>query len=238
MIPSPSNRLLNSLSPESYKLITAHAISIDLPLRKVLYSPEKRPPFAYFPTSGFASIVTSTLDGGTAEVGLIGNEGVVGAFHVIGPAKISTECFIQSKGTALRVPLPELRNAYLQSPEIRNRILEFVQEHSLVCAQIAGCNRLHEAEARLARWLLMARDHRHSDKLDLTQDFLGMMLGTRRTTVSLVAGVLQRSGLIEISRGTIHILDPEGLQRAACDCYPITLDLITNLYSSSDWSSW
>lgn len=197
----------------------------------------ERPMYAYLPLSGFASVTTTTADGGMAEVGIIGRGGLVGAYHLIGPAKISTECFVQLEGKALRVPLAELRRLFLQSSEIRDRILEFVQQHALIGSQIAGCNRLHEAEARLARWLLMAQDETGSAVLKLTQEFLGMMLGTRRTTVSLVAGGMQRANLISISRGTIRILDRKGLQGVACDCYPITRDLTQSIYSKT-WTEW
>lgn len=232
-----TNRLIDSLSPASQSLILQHCTPINLPLRTVLYRAEQRPAYAYFPTSGMASVISSTLNGGTAEVGIICREGVIGAFHLIGPAKISTECFMQLQGTGLRIPLPELRRAFLQSAEIRDRLLEFIQEHSLVGNQIAGCNRLHETEPRLARWLLMAQDQTGATKLNLTQEFIGMMLGTRRTTVSLVAGEVQRKGLIEISRGAINVLDRPGLQNLACDCYGITRDLLTNLYAQ-EWSKW
>jgi hypothetical protein len=98
-------------------------------------------------------------------------------------------------------------------------------------SQIAGCNRLHEAEERLARWLLMAQDRTQSEVLNFTQEFIAMMLGARRTTVTLIAGSLQRANLIEYSRGRVKILDRENLESAACDCYKITKDLYTNLYS-------
>jgi CRP-like cAMP-binding protein len=108
--------------------------------------------------------------------------------------------------------------------------LEFVQEQTLSVSQIAGCNRLHEAEARLARWLLMAQDRTRSDVLNFTQEFLAMMLGAQRTTVTLVAGDLQRSGLIEYRRGRVKILNRKSLEEAACDCYKVIKNLYNNLY--------
>jgi CRP-like cAMP-binding protein len=169
-------------------------------------------------------------DGGTAEVGLIGREGVVGSFHLLGPAKVLTNCFIQLEATALRIPFAELAHAFRTNEEIRDRILEFVQEQAVSLSQLAGCNRLHESEERLARWLLMARDRAGSDVLDFTQEFLGMMLGARRTTVTVIAGVLQRSGLIEYRRGRVKIIDQENLEVAACDCYKLTRELFAGLY--------
>jgi CRP-like cAMP-binding protein len=224
------NLFLKSLSPESRNLLMKHCSEIDLPLRKSLYEAESVPPYAYFLTSGIASIVTAMQDGSTAEVGLIGREGLVGAFHLLGPAKVSTSCFIQLAATGLRIPFEDLAHAFRTNEEIRDRALEFVQEQAISLAQLAGCNRLHEAEERLSRWLLMAQDRTGTDVLDFTQEFLGMMLGARRTTVTVVAGVLQRSGLIEYHRGRVKILNRESLEAAACDCYKITNELFTNLY--------
>jgi CRP-like cAMP-binding protein len=178
-----------------------------------------------------ASIVTTMEDGETAEVGVVGNEGIVGSIFLLGPTKISTSSFIQLEGSALRISMLDLRHAYRSSEEIRDRLLEFVQEQAVTVSQIAGCNRLHEAEERLARWLLMAQDRTQSEVLNFTQEFLAMMLGARCTTVTLIAGSLQRANLIEYSRGRVKILDRENLESAACDCYKITKDLYTNLYS-------
>ena len=227
----PANRLLASLSPESRDLLISRSVNVSLPIKTPLFNPDETPSHAYFMTSGMTSVVTSMEDGDTAEVGIIGFEGLVGGIHLMGPAKVSTNAFIQLEGTALKIPLSELRKAFRTSEEIRDRILEFYQEQSLTVSQIAGCNRLHEAEERLARWLLMAQDRVQSDVLNFTQEFLGMMLGSRRTTVTLIAGALQRAELIEYSRGKVKILDRERLETAACDCYRIARDLFTNLYA-------
>jgi hypothetical protein len=137
---------------------------------------------------------------------------------------------MQLEGSALRIRLSDLKHAFRSSEEIRDRLLEFVQEQAVSVNQIAGCNRLHEAEERLARWLLMAQDRTQSDVLNFTQEFLAMMLGSRRTTVTLIAGSLQRAGLIEYSRGRVKILDRDHLESAACDCYKIIKELFANLY--------
>ena len=224
------NLFLSGLSPSARAQLIASSTSVTLPLRTVLYQAEQTPTHAYFITSGIASVVTAMPDGGTAEVGLIGYEGVVGSFHLLGPAPVSTDCFIQLEATALKIPLLQLQKAFRSSEEIRDRILEFVQSQALSLGQLAGCHRLHEAEERLARWLLMAQDRVESDQLNFTQEFLAMMLGSRRTTVTVVAGALQRSGLIEYRRGRVKILNRENLEAAACDCYQITKRLYTNLY--------
>ncbi len=228
-----ANLFLNALSQQNRDSLLAQCVEVDLPLKKSLYEPENTPTYAYFMTSGIASVVTATEDGGTAEVGLIGREGVVGSIHLLGPAKVSTSCFIQLEATALRMPYPKLVQAFRKNEEIRDRILEFVQEQAVSLSQLAGCNRLHENEERLARWLLMAMDRTQSDTLDFTQEFLGMMLGARRTTVTVIAGVLQRSGLIEYQRGRVRIINRENLEAAACDCYQVTKELYVGLYSKA-----
>lgn len=138
---------------------------------------------------------------------------------------------MQVGGSGLRISLSALRKAFGASEEIRERILEFQQEQAMCLSQVAGCHRLHEAEQRLARWLLMVEDCTQTDLLNLTQEFLGMMLGSRRTTVSAAAGELQGAGLIEYQRGRIKILDRPRLEAAACDCYPIAKQLHAGLYS-------
>ncbi len=231
-MPAPQeNRFLSSLSPQSRAWLTERSTAVPLPVRTILYRSQQPLTHAYFPTSGIASVVTAMPDGGIAEVGLIGREGVVGAVHLLGPARVSTDCFMQLEGAALRIRLADLQQAFEERGDVRARLLEFVQEHTLAVSQTAGCNRLHEAEERLARWLLTAADRTGEDVLPLTQEFLAEMLGARRTTVTVVAGTLQRSGLIEYQRGRVRILSREDLETAACDCYPITRQLHAELYS-------
>jgi CRP-like cAMP-binding protein len=225
-----SNLFLSSLSDENHELLLSQSTEVTLPLRSSLYQAKVTPAYAYFLTSGMASVVASTGAGGTVEVGIIGYEGLVGALHLLGSAPVSTESFMQLAGSGLRIPFAKLRTAFRSSEGIRDRILEFVQEQALTVSQLAGCNRLHEADPRLARWLLMASDRTQSDTLNFTQEFLAMMLGAQRTTVTSVAGGLQERGLIHYRRGHVKILNREALETAACDCYQITKQLYTNLY--------
>ncbi len=233
----PTNsRFLSSLCAKNRDFLVSRSTPVSLPLRMDLYRADETPKYAYFITSGMASIVTSMEDGATAEVGVVGSEGVVGVLHLLGPGRVATNSFVQLEGTALRIAYPELRQAYRSTEEIRDRILEYVQEQTISTNQIAGCNRLHEAEERLARWLLMAQDRTQSDVLNFTQEFLAMMLGSRRTTVTLIAGSLQKAGLIDYRRGQVKILDRVNLEAAACDCYRIIQALQGNLYSQGSAS--
>jgi CRP-like cAMP-binding protein len=226
-----NNRLLSALSAECREALIARCVAVALPLKTSLFDAECTPTHAYFLTSGMCSIVTSMHDGDTAEVGVIGHEGLVGGTHLLGPGKNFTNAFIQLDASALKIALPDLRQAFRQSEEIRDRILEFQQEQLVTASQIAGCNRLHGAEQRLARWLLMAQDRAQTEFLGFTHEFLAMMLGSRRTTVTQIAAKLQKDELIEYTRGRVKIINRERLQAAACDCYRITKELHTSLYS-------
>ena len=224
------NLLLDALSPGARTAILTKCKPIGLPMRTMLHEQGETPQYAYFLTSGVASVVVSMVQGGSAEVGLIGCEGVVGALELLGPSATPAQCFIQMDGSALRMKMDDLRELFRECEEIRNRILQFVQLQAVTLEQIAACNKLHEAEERLARWLSMARDREGRDTMPMTQEFLALMLGTRRTTVTLVAGELQRRGLIHYTRGKLTILSREKLEAAACDCYRITKAALEGLY--------
>jgi CRP-like cAMP-binding protein len=224
------NLLLDALSPELRERVMALSRPVDLPLRTMLHEQGVMPTYAYFISSGIASVVVAMPEGGSAEVGLVGREGVIGAMHILGPTPAPAQCFIQMDATAYRIKLDDLRRLFNENEEMRRRVLEFVQQQSVTLNQLAACNKLHEAEARLARWLLMSRDRADTDTMTITQEFLADMLGTRRTTVTLVAGSLQRRGLIDYKRGKVTILSRESLEHAACDCYRVTKDALTKLY--------
>lgn len=224
------NRLLDALSPDVRQTVVAMCRPMELPLRTLLHDQSEMPAYAYFMSSGIASVVVSMPEGGSAEVGLIGREGVVGATHILGPTPAPASCFMQMAGQALRIKLEDLRSLFLKEGELRRRVLEFVQQQTVTLEQIAACNKLHEAEARLARWLLMSRDRSDHDTMTMTQEFIADMLGTRRTTVTLVAGSLQRRGLIDYRRGKVTMTDRAGLEAAACDCYKVIKDAMAALY--------
>ncbi|HWG20386.1 MAG TPA: Crp/Fnr family transcriptional regulator [Terracidiphilus sp.] len=198
--------------------------------REILYEPDETPKYAHFLTSGVASIVVSMANGASTEVGLWGREGLVESFHLLGDAKIPNRCIVQMESTALRIPFNELQKEFRESEELRSCVLQGVQSQGAILGQLAGCNRLHEAEPRLARWLLMVRDRTESDTFLITQEFLAVMLGARRTTVTAAAGALQRKGLIHYSRGRIHLSDPARLENVACECYPTVRDLYASFY--------
>jgi hypothetical protein len=144
---------------------------------------------------------------------------------------------MQLAGAAIRIPHTQLEHAFATCAEVHSRVLEFIQEQAVTVAQIAGCNRLHSAEQRLTRWLLMAQDRTGSDSLAFTQEYLSQMISTQRTTVTLIAGDLHARGLIRYSRGTIHMLDRPGLEAATCVCYPVVKALHAGLFQRESASS-
>ena len=176
-------------------------------------------------------MVVDSGAGESAETSLIGNEGVTGAFSLLGPLEPPTACYMQVTGSGFRISLTELRRLFLSSEEIRCRVLECVQQQGMTTSQLAACNRLHEAEPRLARWLLMVQDRTGGDSFELTQEFLALMLGTRRTTMAVIAGEMQRDGLIEYTRGKVTILSRKKLEAVSCACYGVTQQLLGALYS-------
>jgi CRP-like cAMP-binding protein len=222
-----SNRILEAMSPECRQRVLALARNVELPQRTSLYTADRRVAHVHFLTSGIASEVVTVPDGGTAEIGLLGPESVAGTGSLLGSHLPVSACVMQVGGSALRVSQPEMRRLFLEHEEIRNLLLENAQQQMLSLSQIAACNKLHQAAARLARWLLTAADLLGSNMVALTQESLSQMLGTRRTTIALVAGSLQRSGMIQYRRGMVHIIDRGALERTACDCYQVTRRLST-----------
>jgi len=216
------NLLLDALSPEPRNAILALSRAIDLPNRTLLHEQGEAAAHVYFLCTGVASLMVTMAEGGSAEVGLTGHEGVVGAMQLLGKTPTASQSCILIEGTALRIRL--------SSEELRGRILEFVQQQNVALEQVAACNRLHEAEQRLARWLLMCRDRSEQDTMTLTQEFMADMLGTRRTTVTLVASSLQERGMISYRRGKVTILSPGELEKAACPCYGICNKALRGLY--------
>lgn len=225
-----SNLLLDALSPDTKELVLSRCTPVSLVRRTILYRPQAVPESCYFLTSGMASIITTMQNGESAEVSVLGREGVAGGLQLLGPSRVPTTCIMQLDGSGLRIPSTELRRIFETCAEVRQRVLECVQEQTNMVGQIAACNRLHEAEERLARWLLMASERIGNLEMNFTQEFMAELLGARRTTVTMVAGTLQRSGLIEYRRGRVKILKPEELREAACECYQVTAELHARLY--------
>ena len=227
---APENWLLTKLSEAERRPFLQKLESIVLPIHRVLYRPEQEPFYVHFLTSGIASIVTNMEDGQVSEGGLIGCEGMPESLHLLGPGLIRTSCFMRVAGTGLRMRFKVFQEHMRQVPELRDSVLAFVQYQSLIVCQIAACNRLHELEARLACWLLMVNDRTDEQELPFSHQVLAEMLGSRRSTITVVAAKLQSKRIIEYGRGTVRILDRYKLESVACECYPITQALLSRLH--------
>jgi CRP-like cAMP-binding protein len=174
---------------------------------------------AYFCNSGILSVVNIMPEGKSVEVAMIGHEGFSGVPLIAGFRTNHTRTVVQVEATAFRIPADHFRTALRELPALLHRVQRYAQIRAIQAVQLAACNRLHEVEERLVRWLLMSQDRLGSNTLPLTQDFLAQMLGTRRSSVSVAIGILRRASLIEYARGSATILDRQGLEEACCDCY-------------------
>ena len=183
----------------------------------------------YFIEQGVASVLTTMANGATIEVGMIGMEGLVGVSALFGAEVSSQNVICQIPGTALRMNTARCVDAFNQSAEVRKVLLRFADALFNLSAQTAACNRLHSIEQRCARWLLMARARHTSDVIPMTHEFLSSMLGVRRAGVTETAGELQRSGLVRLQQGKVTIIDRDGLEGAACECYALDRDRLDHL---------
>lgn len=202
-----------------------------MPVGSVLFHAGEEARYVHLMTAGIASMVTTMSGGDGVEVGLISREGFPEHLLLLGPQKSASECFMQVDGTAMRMSFKRFHEEFQRNEALRALILEYTQYEALALAQLAACNRLHEVEDRMARWLLMVQDRMGEPVIRLTQEFLGDMLGTRRSSVTLVAGSLQRAGLIEYTRGSVTILDRAGLEQTTCECYGIMQKRFNALYA-------
>lgn len=213
------NRVLAGLPKPELNRLKPHLSLVDLKQEDTLL--DGKAPYAYFMEQGIASVVVTLNNGDTVEVGVIGIDGVVGLPILLGAGTSPGRTFIQIAGSGYRIRADTLKAEFERPSELRSHLQKYMQGFMVQSAQTAACNRLHNIEERLARWLLACRDRTETDKLHLTHDFLGQMLGAPRTTVTLAAGLLQRAGLIDYSRGVVTIKNREQLEHAACECYAI-----------------
>jgi len=218
------NRILASLPKAEIARLAPYLSPLVLETGKTLLNPGEDITHAYFLESGMASVVVAMADGNTVETGITGNDGVVGIPILLGTKSMPTRTFIQIAGTGYRIAARRLLEAYEQPGMLRKQINRYFQAHLAQTAQTAACNRLHDIAPRLARWLLLCHDRMESDSFPLTHEFLGHMLGTPRSTVTLAAGMLHKAELVDYSRGKVRIRNRQGLEKAACECYKTIRD--------------
>ena len=217
-----SNLILLSISDSDYALLRPHLEYLIMPSHLVLHEGGGKLEFTHFPNRGVISLVVVMKDGGTAEAGIVGNEGFTGTPAAVGLSRSPLQSVVQITGDGFRVEVAALQNTLESAPHLQMMLSRYAVVQGMQVAQTAACNRLHDIKQRLARWLLMTQDRVDSETLPITHDFLATMLGTDRPSVSVAAGVLQKEKLIEYSRGAVKIVNRKKLEDSACECYGIT----------------
>ena len=213
------NRVLAALPKAEIDRIRRHLSPVNLKLRQQLLDGHAE--HAYFVEEGLASVVLAMADGTTVEVGVIGNDGVVGLPILLGAATMPGETFIQVEGSGFRVDGKFLKEEFERPGALRRHLNKYLLANLVQSAQNAACNRLHPIAERLARWILTCHDRVQSDRIPLTHEFLAQMLGAPRTTVTLAAGILHEAECIDYSRGHVTIKNRTELEKAACECYGV-----------------
>jgi CRP-like cAMP-binding protein len=215
------NSLLAVLPRRRYERLLARLEPVALKFGDVLYRPRAAIRHVYFPTGSMVSLLAPVEGHQSLEVGLVGREGMLGVPLALGVAVSPVRALVQGAGNALRMKSAPFLDELRRNPELQRAVNRYTYDLMVQVTQTAACNRFHQVEARLARWLLMTRDRVVASQFHLTQEMLGDMLGVLRVAVTNAAGALQRAKLIRYSRGEITILDAKALEAAACFCYQI-----------------
>lgn len=232
MSPSTDNAFLSALEAEDFARIRPDLTHLHLEAGAVVFEPDQPVDFVYFPTSAVLSVITVMGDGRAVETATVGSEGVVGLLPALGGTRSLSQTVVQISGDVQRLPVAGFRQLAFSSPSLRDLVVCHALLNTAQAQQSVACNALHDLVSRLARWLLLSQDRTRSRVIRLTQEYLAIMLGVQRTTVTMAARTLQDAGLIEYSRGAIRILDRPGLERAACECYAAGRETMMRLFSS------
>ena len=230
--PVSQNGLLSALPLEDYRRLTPNLEVVPLKLRDILHKPGSPIAHVYFPGGGFCSIVTVLEDGSMVEVATVGREGMVGLAALSDGRSAPSAVMVQGETeTCYRMAASAFRREMDQQGAFYELLNRYTQAHMGFIMQSTACNAVHSVEQRLARWLLMAQDRMEAEQFPLTQEFVAMMLGATRPTVTLVAGTLQKAGLIRYRRGLVTIVDRENLESASCECYRAATNLLSAVTS-------
>ncbi len=218
--PRPRNRLLARLPAADFERIRPHLTTIAAPARKVFHKSGEPVRQIFFPNGGVASVTASMSDGTMVEVATVGDEGLVGISALFADSPMAVETMMQVADTdAEMMPVDAFRREFELRGAFHDAVSRYSQGFLGLLMQSTACMALHQVQERCARWLLMTHDRVRQDEFDLSQEFLAMMLGSTRPTVSVVAGILQQAGLIKYKHGHITIVDRKALETSACECY-------------------
>ena len=215
------NHLLAAISPDERERIFSHLQSVDLQLGQVLYEPGDLLSHAYFPTDSIVSLLHVLIDGGSSEIAVAGNEGLIGVSLFMGGETTTTRAVVQSAGHAYRWPASHLKDEFKGHRQLQDLLLRYTQALITQMAQTAVCNRHHTVDQQLCRWLLLSLDRLPTDTLVMSQQLIADMLGVRREGVTEAAGKLRELGVIRYSRAKITVLDRPQLERLCCECYSV-----------------
>jgi CRP-like cAMP-binding protein len=227
-----NNRILDLLPHNDYERFLPHLEPVRLISGKILYMAGDKVGHAYFPLGGMLSLVSTTESGDATEVGMIGNEGMAGLPIILKASATPYQITVQLPMNAMRVKSEVVRTEFNRGGALQDLLLRYTQAMLTQISQSAACNRFHSVEERLCRWLLTSRDRVNSNSLQLTQEFLSQMIGAPRSSVTAVAGALQRAGMLHYYRGKIQIINPEGLKATACECYTFITEEISQLFAA------
>lgn len=216
-----ANRLLAKAAPDEFELLRPHLEVVALSHGQPLIVPNEPIRFMYFPINALASLVTILEDGATVEAGSVGREGMVGVPILLNAETTPMQTLVQIEGQSYRVDAQLVKRVYDMGKTLHAILNRYIHALFVVASQSAACNRRHQVEARLSRWLLMSSDGIGSDEVGITQEYLAAMLGVRRPGVTEAAVKIQDEGLIRYSRGHVQIVDRRGLQDRACECYEV-----------------
>ncbi len=216
-----ANRLLAALPAEDYQRLLPNLKPVTFSLGQIIYESQVHMENVYFPTTSHISLLYTMIDGSTAEVGLVGNEGLVGIALFMGGDTTPNRAIVQGTGEAFVMKASAMQEEFQRGGAFQVSLLRYTQALITQISQTAVCNRLHTTEQRLCRWLLMTRDRTGSDELQMTHEFISHMLGIQREAVSIAAHRLQDKGAISYKRGRIRILDRQELEKSSCECYQV-----------------
>ena len=219
--PKAVNRLLAALPDAEYQRLIPHLNHVSLPFKQVLHEAGEPLEYVYFPHRAIVSLLSTMADGSMIEVGLVGNDGVVGIPAAFGDNIATTMAIVQAPDSGMRMKASVLKSEFVRGGVLQSLLLRYMQAQYAFVTQSAACNRLHYLEGRLARWLLLVYDRIGANELPMTHEFLSQMLGVRRAGVTEAANALQKAGLIRYTRGKVTILNREDLEAASCECYEI-----------------